>query len=118
MRKTILNIITTWIIVVWICVICIGFIKSVINFFKLEVKIIKRTKNSEFIGVVRHQLWVYLLLGLEFFVAADVLETITNPNIENLMELGIIVIIRIAISFFLWRELKELKNEELISKNK
>ncbi len=43
-----------------------------------------------------------LILGLEILVAADIIETITvNPSIESVAVLGILVLVRIALSFSL-----------------
>jgi uncharacterized membrane protein len=43
-----------------------------------------------------------LILGLEILVAADIIETITvDPSIESVAALGILVLVRIALSFSL-----------------
>ncbi|MEO8514111.1 MAG: DUF1622 domain-containing protein [Ignavibacteria bacterium] len=54
----------------------------------------------------------YILLGLEFLIAADIIETILKPNTEELIELGGIVLIRIILSYFLNKEINELKSHE------
>jgi uncharacterized membrane protein len=54
---------------------------------------------------IRHQLGSYLLLGLEFLIAADVIQTIRSPGLEEIAVLGGIVAIRTVISYFLDREL-------------
>ncbi len=51
----------------------------------------------------------YILLGLEFLIAADIIETILKPTNEELIELGGIVLIRILLSYFLTKEINELK---------
>lgn len=56
---------------------------------------------------VRHQLGSSLLLGLEFLIAADIIETIRNPGLEEIAVLASIVAIRTVISFFLNRELAD-----------
>ncbi len=47
---------------------------------------------------LRHHLGYYLLLGLEFLVAADIIETLMSPTLEHLAILGGLVVIRIMIS--------------------
>ncbi len=55
---------------------------------------------------LRHQLAYYLLLSLEFLIAADIIETIVQPGLEELAILGSILAIRTVISFSLSWELK------------
>jgi uncharacterized membrane protein len=46
-----------------------------------------------------------IVFALEFFIVADVVQTILKPSVEELIQLGLIVIIRTILSFFLSREL-------------
>ena len=47
-----------------------------------------------------------ILLGLEFLVAADIIGTVAvEPNVENLLVLGLIVLIRTFLSFSLELEI-------------
>lgn len=54
---------------------------------------------------LRHQLGYYLLLGLEFLVAADIIYTIIRPSLDELISLSIIVSIRTILSVSLNWEL-------------
>ena len=54
---------------------------------------------------LRHQLGSYLLLGIEFLIAADIIRTISDPTLEEMAILGGIVLIRTVLSYFLDREL-------------
>ena len=54
----------------------------------------------------------YLLLGLEFLVAADIVETILKPSLTELAGLGVIVAIRTVISFSLSWELSRQRAPE------
>ena len=63
---------------------------------------------------LRHQLGYYLLLGLEFLVAADIIHTIIRPSFDELISLGIIAGIRTILSVALNWELArtvEVKDE-------
>ena len=61
---------------------------------------------------IRLDFGYYILLGLEFLVAADIIETILKPTTEELIELGGIVAIRIILSIFLTKELNDLKRKD------
>jgi uncharacterized membrane protein len=60
---------------------------------------------------IRYQLGIYLLLGLEFLVAADILETVFKPSLEQLGILSGIVVIRTVLNYFLNKELAHIKEE-------
>ena len=60
---------------------------------------------------LRHQLGSYLLLGLEFLIAADIIRTVAHPALEEIAVLAGIVAIRTVISYFLDRELLSWKKE-------
>jgi len=55
---------------------------------------------------LRREFGSYLLLGLEFLIAADIVGTISHPTLEEVAVLGSIVAIRTVISFFLNREMQ------------
>src|ERR1051326_3107686 len=54
---------------------------------------------------LRQGLGYYLLLGLEFLIAADIIDTLMKPTTQDLIILGAIVAIRTVISFSLNAEL-------------
>ena len=55
---------------------------------------------------LRHLLGYYLLLGLEFLIAADIIDTLMKPSVQDLLVLGSIIVTRTIISFSLNAELK------------
>ncbi len=62
---------------------------------------------------IRRLLTSKILIGLEFFVAADLIRTIVEPtSVNEILLLGGIVAIRTVIEYSLNRELKELPPEE------
>jgi len=66
-------------------------------------------------GALRKTLAFYLLLGLEFLVAADIIETIIKPDLDALLVLGLVVVIRTIISFSLnWELTQEAKLERAL----
>ncbi|MCB9744787.1 MAG: DUF1622 domain-containing protein [Alphaproteobacteria bacterium] len=54
---------------------------------------------------LRHRVGFYLLVGLEFLLAADIVATIVAPDLQHLSVLGAIVLIRTVISWSLSWEL-------------
>ena len=57
---------------------------------------------------VRHTLGTYILIGLEFMVGQDIVETVLHTDRDHLINLGLIVIIRTVLDFFLSREITHL----------
>lgn len=60
---------------------------------------------------IRIKLWHYLVLSLEFLVAKDILESIVNPSSQWLITLWAIVVIRTVLSYFMNKEIAEVKEE-------
>ncbi len=58
---------------------------------------------------MRLRLGGYILLSLEFIIISDIIMTGISRNVDDLLALGLLVIIRIALSFFLGRELSDVK---------
>ncbi|MFH1826019.1 MAG: DUF1622 domain-containing protein [bacterium] len=56
---------------------------------------------------LRQKLGSYLILGLEFFIAADIIRTIIQPGWNEIGMLGAIILLRTVLSFFLGLELRE-----------
>lgn len=106
MLKKILEILTfilnscSVIIIVW------GVILAFIAFVKLELKTNDRLNTIKKITTIKNYLGTYILLGLEILICADIIESILNPSIQDILVLASIVIIRTIISYFLNKELK------------
>ena len=63
----------------------------------------------------------WLVVALEFQLAADIVGTIVSPSTAHLVELGAIAVIRTFLNYFLGKELseeKELLNERVEIKKK
>jgi len=67
--------------------------------------------NSIPMWKIRIKLWHYLVLALEFLVAKDILESIVDPNMNGLLMLWMIVVIRTVLSYFLNKEISEVKED-------
>ncbi len=55
---------------------------------------------------MRQKLGSYLILGLEFFIAADIIRTITRPDWNDIGMLAAIIVLRTVLSYFLGLELR------------
>lgn len=64
-----------------------------------------RTVN---LNTIRLDLAKTIILGLEFFIASDVIETTIAPDFQTLGILGVLVIIRTLLNFSLHKEIKDL----------
>ena len=71
-------------------------------------------KPSPLFNRLRLKFGGWLALALEFQLASDIIKTTVSPSYENLIQLGVIAIIRTFLNYFLSKELNELP--ELISK--
>ncbi len=105
--QLILNIITNIIYISWILVIIIGFVKSVIKFCKSMF--IKELNSHKYQNDIRVLLWWYILLWLDFIIIADIIKSVLNTEMNQLYALWLIVLIRIAIAYFLWKELGDIE---------
>ncbi len=60
---------------------------------------------------VRRQLGTYILVGLEFMIASDIIHTVITRELEDLAFVAALVAIRTAIGFFLAREITEAESQ-------
>lgn len=52
-----------------------------------------------------------IILALEFFLAVDVIRTVVQPSWTTLGQLGALVVIRAALTYFLNKELQEVEEK-------
>lgn len=85
----------------------IAFAKFVLNeFMRIGGKF-----SIHQLRVLRANFGTYLLFALELLIASDIMKTIVEPGVQELMILGGIVVLRTALSFFLDREIRLLDQE-------
>jgi uncharacterized membrane protein len=90
-------------IIVW------GVILTTFRLIFLEFKRFRHKTILREREMLRHKLGSYLLLGLEFLISADIIATIVDPTLNGIAILASIVAIRTVISYFLEKEVLELK---------
>ncbi len=93
-------------IIVW------GVILTVFRLLKLEFSRFKHKSIYRERESVRHQFASYLLLALEFLIAADIIITVIHPTFEEIAILASIVAIRTVISYFLEKEIAKFNKND------
>lgn len=92
-----------------IAVITWGAIKGAVKFIASEVLHLgKNRRPADSMTKIRVDVGQHLLLGLEFLIGADIILTVIEPGIEEIIILVVIVIVRTIISYFLSKEVENL----------
>ena len=89
-----------------------GALIGIISFLKNVIRRFTGGYSITNIRKLRATFGTYLLLGLEFLIASDILKTVLEPTLNELALLGGIVVLRTILSVFLNKEIKELESEE------
>jgi len=89
-----------------VLVICFGVASGLWRFARSEFHAARGVNADAARRELRHLLDYYLLLGLEFLIAADIIDTLMKPTPNDLLVLGAIIVIRTVISYSLNAELK------------
>jgi len=92
--------------VLGVLVIVFGVTTGLLRFARSEFRSVRGANVNDDRKQLRHLLGYYLLLGLEFLIAADIIDTLMKPSVQDLILLGAIVFIRTVISYSLNAELK------------
>ncbi|SRR5258708_5824115 len=92
--------------VLGVLVIVFGVACGLVRFVRSEFRAVQGRDVNEDRKRLRHALGYYLLLGLEFLIAADIIDTLMKPSAQDLIVLGAVVLIRTIISYSLTAELK------------
>jgi uncharacterized membrane protein len=92
--------------VLGVLVIIFGVASGLVRFVRAEISAARGNDVDAARRRLRHVLGYYLLLGLEFLIAADIIDTLMKPSAQDLLVLGAIIVIRTVISFSLNAELK------------
>jgi uncharacterized membrane protein len=96
---------TSAVAVLGVAVIVFGVLSGVVRFLRSEFLAVRGLDVEAERRKLRRMLGYYLLLGLEFLIAADIIDTLMRPNTQDLVVLGAIVAIRTVISYSLNAEL-------------
>ncbi|MGP1357889.1 DUF1622 domain-containing protein [Roseicyclus sp.] len=98
------------VVVLAIAVMLIGAVRFLIGFVSAEVRRVE-TARATIINRERVELGRYILSGLELLIVSDIIHTALSLRLEDLLFLGLLVLIRSVISYFLDREISEIKKD-------
>ena len=104
-----LEILSTGISVISLIIVIYGAIIAFCAFIRNESRRFTGKYSFTATRELRADLGTYLLLGLEFLIASDILKTVLEPSLNELAILGGVVILRTILSIFLNKEIKELQ---------
>lgn len=109
--KAVLKVTTLCIDIFSAVVLAIGVARCAKNIIKAIF--FKHTVRGRYFTILQAKvdLGSNVLLGLEILIVADILKTIINPSLTDIVVLGSIVIIRTVISVFLNKEIETLDKE-------
>ena len=94
--KQIMDVVSRGFEVVGIAVLVVGFLSCLF----LALRDLLRGKRSGVYRMIRAYFGKSILLGLEILVAADLIRTVAvDPTMQNVLVLGLIVLIRTFLSF-------------------
>lgn len=107
-----LDLLATIISVTSLLIVTYGALTGVLSFLRNEMMRFTGGYSITNIRRLRATFGTYLLLGLEFLIASDILKTVLEPTLNELALLGGIVVLRTILSIFLNKEIKDLETEE------
>lgn len=88
-----------------------GLGRFALDFLSGEVLRREAQRRDHRLNKGRIELGRHILAALEVFIVSDIIRTVLHFNLENILLLGGLVLIRSMISFFLERELRHLERE-------
>jgi uncharacterized membrane protein len=109
--KHIFEILETCADLIGIAIILIGFLRGLYMFIRLEIDRILGKKDYEELFSLRNILGTYIIISLDFLIVSDIIHSVISPELNELLGLGIIVVLRTSIGYFLGKELHELRKE-------
>lgn len=92
-----------------IMILVFGVAKALWDFICNEARRLPRMETAKGNNIIKNYLGTYILLGLEVLIAADIIESIMNPTLEDILVLAAVVVIRTIISYFLGKEIENTK---------
>jgi len=97
-----------------ILILIFGSLQALVIFLANEANRLRGKFDIERIASIRIQLGQYLLLGFELLIVSDVIATIVNPTLDELVQVGGVVLIRTVLSFFLNREIEAQRKAKML----
>lgn len=90
-----------------VVIIATGAIQAIIGLFRPQTHKVHRARKLVWQGFA-----VWLILALEFMLAADLLRTIISPTWDDLGQLATIAVIRTFLNYFLEKDLEKYAEQK------
>jgi uncharacterized membrane protein len=84
-----------------------GVLLAGYEFIRAELRHANHFRAIRFNNFIKNFLGSYILLSLEVLIAADIVESIIKPTLQDIGKLAALVIIRTVISYFLHKEIED-----------
>ena len=105
----ILEEIARYIDLIGIAIVLYGFVRAAFGFIRQEIGRLGSGYSLNDCQKVRLELGTYILIAIEFMIASDIIHTVLSRELVDLAFVSALVVIRTAISYFLGKELAELR---------
>lgn len=102
--ESILELLADLIDIFGIGILLVGSVWFIAHYFVFEFKRFDIARVRE----LRLELGAYILLSLEFLIVSDIIHTALSRTLEDFYVLGLLIIIRTTIEYFMGREVKEM----------
>jgi len=97
--------------IIGVSILVFGFVKEVIKYFFVEFKNGIAETPIVPIQKIRCQIGIYILLALDFLIISDIIMSIVELNFDELIILASTIGLRIAMGYFLGKEIEEIHGE-------
>ena len=88
-------------------IIVYGGLRAIISILKVEV--LKKSSNY---NTIRADFTSKIVIALEFFIAADLIRTVIQPTLDEVIILAVIVAIRTVVGYTLDKESKDILSNQ------
>jgi uncharacterized membrane protein len=89
-----------------------GFVRALLEFVLNESRRFRTHLGASCMHRVRIDLGTYILVGIEFMIASDIIQTVIKRQLKDLIFVAALVAIRTAISYFLGLEVAEVRRQQ------
>ena len=89
-----------------------GFVRATAGFVSFEIQRTRGHVGLIRMSYLRRYIGTYILLGLDFYIVADIIASMLRPELNDLASLAVIVLLRTTIGYFLGKELAEIRQAD------
>lgn len=107
MYQDIINYISLFFSVFGVILIFYGGLRAIIKVLRVEL-----FKKSSDYNTIRVDFTSKIVLALEFFIAADLIRTVIQPTLNEVIVLAVIVAIRTVVGYSLDKEAKDILSKQ------